>query len=294
MAEELPAGAEGVRFTSVPVYARRRAKVVPLRLSPTAVSTFRQCRQLYKFLYIDRLGDKYARAKPYYTMGNHVHATLRDFLTLLPPEHRNTETIEGLLRKNWGRYRIGFRDRKDERRWAEKALAQVRAFVLNHDVTVRPLMVEETIEVEVTRGLILRGRVDRVDRQPDGSLHIIDYKTGNVPSEIDWTQLELHALILSRRLAWPVRRLSYLYLGPSLLESVDISGDKLDGVRWELLGVARKVRRETRYLPHAGPWCGSCDFRSICPKSAPVEPVAGTEGQLELWDDFADDWAPTS
>ena len=290
MPEEPSALTGGVRFTSVPVYSRRRAKVVPLRLSPTAVSTFRHCRQLYKFLYIDRIGDQYARPRPYYTMGNHVHATLRDFLTIVPPQQRTIEAIEGLLRNNWRRYQIGFRDRQDEKRWAEKALAQLRAFVLNHDVMARPLMVEESVEAEITPGLVLRGRVDRVDREPDGSLHIIDYKTGNMPSEIDWTQLELHALILSRRFAWPVRRLSYLYLGPSVLESAGMSEDRLTGARWELLGVARKVRRERRYLPNLGPWCAGCDFRPICPGGTEVQPLVATEGQLELWDDFADEW----
>ena len=284
---ETPPTPEGeTGFFTVPVYARKRAKAAPLRLSPTAIATFRQCRQRYKYLYIDKLGDRYSRSRPYFTMGNHVHATLKDLFKLWPPDQRTLQAMESLLQRNWRRFRTGFRNRDDERRWAEKALAQLRAFMANHDLSAQPVMLEEPVEAEITSGLILRGRVDRVDRELDGSLHIIDYKTGNLPGQIDWTQLELHALALDRCLPWPVRRVSYLYLGPSLLESMDIPAGRLEEIHWDLLGVARKVRRERQFRPAPGPWCGNCDFRSICPRSAEVPALNGAEGQLELWDDL--------
>jgi RecB family exonuclease len=40
-------------------------------------------------------------------------------------------------------------------------------------------MIEEMIEAEISTSLILRGRIKLVDKEPDGTLHIIDYKTGN-------------------------------------------------------------------------------------------------------------------
>jgi len=288
MSEERTREPGGMGFYSASVGHRRRKNVDPLRLSPTAISSFRQCRQLYKFLYIDKLGDQYSRPKPYFTMGNHVHATLKDLLKLWPPERRTMQAAEALLRKNWRRYRTGFRNKEDEGRWAEKALSQLRAFMKNHDLSAQPLMLEEPVETEITPGLILRGRVDRVDRESDGSLHIIDYKTGNMPSEMDWSQLELHALAISRCSPFPVRRLSYLYLGPSTIESVGLPTGRLEEICWELLGVARQVRRERRYRAKSGPWCKGCDFMSICPRGADVGPANGIEGQLELWDDLDD------
>ncbi|MCX5999277.1 MAG: PD-(D/E)XK nuclease family protein [Chloroflexi bacterium] len=289
MGDEQSDGAAGAESFSVPVRGRRQRPVAPLRLSPTAVATFRQCRQLYRFLYVDRLRDQYSRPRPYFTMGNHVHATLKDWLGLWPPERRTMQAMEELLQKNWRRYQTGFRSREDERRWAEKALAQLRGFFQKQDVTVRPLLMEEAVEAEITSGLILSGRVDRVDREPDGSLHLIDYKTSNVPSEVDWMQLELHALALSRRWPWPVSRLSYLYLGPSVEESASVTPGRLARVEWDLLRMAVKVRRERSYPASPGPRCGGCDFRSICPRGASAEAgtnSGATEGQLELWDEF--------
>jgi len=264
------------------------SKLTVLRLSPSSIGVFRQCRQRYKFLHIEKLGDKYGKPRPYFTMANHVHATLKEFLSLQPVGLRTTACAEELLRKNWRRYRLGFRDRDDELRWAEKALTQLRAFVGTQDVSALPIMMEELVEAEVSTGLILRGRIDRVDKNPDSTLHIIDYKTGNTARETDWEQLELHALILSKRLPWPVNKISYLYLGNSTMESNAISADNLRQVLWRVLTTANTIRQEKLFHPSPGSWCRNCDFVSICPGKSEAK-LAGSN-QIKFWDDSVEDW----
>lgn len=266
-----------------------RPSVNHLRLSPTSVAIFRQCRYQYKLRYIDKLRDQYARAKPYLTMANHVHATLRDFLSRVPPQQRTPETLEGLLRDNWRLSRVGFRDEADEQRWAHKALGQLKAFIERWDVMVQPLMVERGMEARLSPGLILYARVDRVDREADGSLHIVDYKTGVKPEQSDWTQLHLQALVLSRRLAAPVSRASFLYLGPSAMDTTAISQEVLDSALWGLLGTAREVRQERKHRAAPGPWCAYCDFTPLCTSESRVEVPSTPEGQLELWGNASED-----
>ena len=261
----------------------------PFYLSPSSIAVFKQCSQRYKFLHIDKLGDKYGKPRPYFTMANHVHVALKEFLSLQPVRLRTTATAEELLRKNWRRYRLGFRDKDDELRWAEKALAQLRTFVSNQDVGVQPIMMEAMVESEISVGVILRGRIDRVDKEPDGTLHIIDYKTGNTAGGIDWEQLELHALILSKRLTWPVSKISYLYLDNSTMKSIAISADDLRQVHWRVLTTANKIRQEKQFYPSPGPWCGNCDFISICSDKSEAEPVTTASDQLEFRDDSEDD-----
>jgi len=267
-----------------------KRSLTSLHLSPSSIAVFKQCRQRYKFLHIDKLGDKYGKPRPYFTMANHVHATLKEFLSLQPIELRTAATVEELLRRNWQRYRLGFRDKDDELRWAEKALAQLRSFVSSQDVNAQPIMMEELVESEISAGVVLRGRIDRVDKEPEGTLHIIDYKTGNAAGGIGWEQLELHALILSKRLLWPVSKISYLYLGNSLMKSTTISVDDLRQVHWRVLVTAKKIRQERQFHPSPGPWCGRCDFISICPGKSEAEPVATASDQLEFWDDSEHDW----
>jgi len=261
-----------------------------LYLSPSSIAVFKQCRQRYKFLHVDKIGDTYGKPRPYFTMANHVHATLKEFLSLQPIGLRTAASAEDLLRKNWQRYRLGFRDKDDELRWAEKALAQLRAFVSTQDVSAQPIMMEVLVEAEISAGVVLRGRIDRVDRQPDGTLHIIDYKTGNTDAEIDWEQLELHALILSKRLPSPVSKISYLYLANSFMQSTAMSVNDLRQVHWRVLTTANKIRREKEFHPSPSPWCRNCDFISICPVKSETELVATASDQLEFWDNSEDDW----
>jgi len=276
-----------IRFDSVPVFGKKKTEPPVLRLSPSSIATFRQCRLQYKFHYLDKLGDQYGRAKPYYTMANHVHATLHDLLSLVPPQNRTVEAGKRLLKKNWSRYRIGFKNRADERRWAQRAIDEVARFVAEQEVSITPMMLETPIEAEITPGLILRGRVDRVDKQPDRSLHIIDYKTGVLPETIDWTQVELHSLILCRSTTYIVSKVSYLYLLPGKMETKQLDGRVLDSRTWELLRVAREIREEKDYPPNPGTACAGCDFAVICPAKHEGYVQIG-EVELPLWRDFSD------
>jgi putative RecB family exonuclease len=278
-----------IRLTTVPVYKRIAPEVPPLHLSPSSVIVFRQCRQRYKFSYIDKLGDVFGRPRPYFTMANHVHSTLKDFMSL-KPALRSPAVMESLLQQNWQRNRTGFRDEKEEQVWMERALSQLRRFIASYDMTAKPVMVEKYLEVEVTAGLVLSGRIDRVDRESDGGLHIIDYKTGNIPDQIDWTQLELAALMVADKFPKArVNKISYLYLKEQATETASLSSERLGEIRWSLLSLADKVRREKKFLPSPGWWCGNCDFISICPARAEAEPFSTTSCQLELWEHIGEE-----
>jgi len=269
----------GFRLAEAPARLRRRPVAASLRLSPTAVTCFRQCPRQYKFRYVDRLGDEYGGPRPYFTMGNHVHDTLKEFLTTVPLDERNMETMVRLLRKNWRRYRIGFRGQEDERRWAEKAIRQLSSFVTSQDIRIRPYLVEAWFETEITPGLVLQGRIDRVDLQGDGTLHIIDYKTGNTPEASDWTQLFLNALVLSRKMAHPVSKASFIYLSSGLVDTALIEGAVLDKARWDLLLTARTIACGRSFRPQPGTVCRRCDFKPICPDRVKLgkKGTAGTQ-----------------
>jgi putative RecB family exonuclease len=220
-------------------------------------------------------------------MANHVHAALHDLFSLVPPQDRTVEAGKRLLIKKWRRYRVGFKNKGDERRWAQRALDEVTRFILEQDVTIMPLMLEAPIEAGITPGLILRGRVDRVDKQLDGSLHIIDYKTGITPQNIDWTQLELHSLILSRSTPYIVSKVSYLYLLSGIVETRQLDEASLDSTTWELVRVAKEIRAERDYSPNPGSACAGCDFARICPAKHEGYVKMG-ETDLPLWRDFSD------
>jgi RecB family exonuclease len=235
------------------------------RASAFRLRMFEQCPRRYKFHYVDDLARTYAKPRPYYTMGDHVHATLKDFFSSIPAEERSVPKLEDLLREKWRRYRKGFADRQEERLWGERALEQLRQFAASQDLSVTPLMVEDYHTAELSPKVTLVGRIDRVDLEPGGGLHVIDYKTGRMPDEIDSMQLHLYSLILSRTRDEPVARASYLYLDAGELQTLYPTQTDLDEGADYVIAAVDRILAEREYPPSARDHCRTCDFLEICP-----------------------------
>lgn len=250
--------------------------------SPFSLNMFQQCPRQYKFQYIDHLGGIYRKSRPYFTMGDHVHATLKDFLSVVPVSERNLSTLEDLLREKWRRYRKGFNDRKDEKKWGEKALNQLRWFAKNQDISVIPFMVEDYHSAELTPTILLKGKIDRVDKEADGGLHIIDYKTGKMPAEINKTQLHIYALILSKKQDLPLKKASYFYLDAGKLRTIDLTAADLAQATSYVIELVDKIRKEEEYAATPNIYCWNCDFLDICPSKEEAAKFSVNEDELDF------------
>jgi putative RecB family exonuclease len=250
--------------------------------SPFSLNMFQQCPRQYKFQYIDHLGDIYRKARPYFTMGDHIHAALKDFLSVVPITERNLPKLENLLREKWRRNRKGFNDKDDEKKWGEKALNQLRWFAQNQDISATPFMIEKNHRVELTDNILLKGRIDRVDREPDGGLHIIDYKTGKMPSEINQLQLHIYALILSKQQHSPLKKASYLYLGAGKWQTIELNEQDLVKATSYVIEMVDRISGEKEYPATPNVFCWNCDFLEICPRKEEAGKFSPKEDDLDF------------
>jgi len=246
------------------------------------LSMFQQCPRRYKFHYIDGLIDIYRKTRPYFTMGDHVHAALKDFMSAVPPSERNISKLEHLLREKWRRNRKGFNDKENEKRWGEKALNQLRWFVQSQDLSVTPLLVEKYHKVELSTNITLAGRIDRVDQEADGSLHIIDYKTGKVLSEINQTQLHIYALILSKEQDLPISKVSCLYLEAGEFRTLKPTTADLDQIASYTIDLVNRIRVEREYPAIPNNYCGTCDFLEICPNREEAAKLIVSKDEIDF------------
>ncbi len=52
------------------------------RVSPFSLRVFKECPRAYRFRYVDRLAKQYEKPRPWFTMGDNVHATLKGLLSI--------------------------------------------------------------------------------------------------------------------------------------------------------------------------------------------------------------------
>lgn len=238
-----------------------------LRLSPSKLGSFQRCPREYKFRYVDGLGPRFRRPRAPLTLGANVHSALQG-LFALPSRQRTAEKLELLLHQRWAANHAGFRSQAQEKAFQERALEQLRWFALHQDLGRHPFMTETFIQARVV-GITLAGRVDRVDKEQEGTLHVIDYKTGPGERNSDPQALFMYALIIEAfKPRQAVSKVSYLCLGDGSQLTWEFTPEAALKTRMGLVESAYRITAEREFPTTPGPFCSLCDFRPICPARA--------------------------
>ena len=231
------------------------------RLSPLRVRVFNTCRLRYRYQYVDKLR---ARLRPADTAGSLVHNVLCDFFAKVPREERDEERLIGMFEERWAalsrRYlRIPGVDELHERN-----LRALRGFAQREDLAAEPFLVEAYVQVPIAPDVTLFGRMDRIDEEADGSLHIIDYKTGSHPGDVDASQLQLYAIMVERKLERTVSRASFWYLDDASVWTTDLTDADKEQALAGALAAVKEMQSEKRFAPTVAPHCADCPYLYAC------------------------------
>jgi DNA helicase-2/ATP-dependent DNA helicase PcrA len=115
---------------------------------------------------------------------------------------------------------------------------------------------------------VLRGRVDRVDRLPEGGYELIDYKTGRPKSAAQLredVQLSLYAV--GAREAWQLEAPSqaYYYVLDDRKVPVERSEEDRDWITDTVLEVGEGIQSQGFEPTPSFAACSMCDYRIACP-----------------------------
>jgi len=176
------------------------------------------------------------------------------------------ERLIDLFEAGWRR--TGFGSSDDELQFRDRAREAMRLYwELERESEGEPVWLERKFDIRVGEHHV-RGRVDRVDRLPDGSHELIDYKTGERKSEADLeSDLQLALYRLAAREAWEVEATagSYYYVLDAEKVAAPVAADDAERVERTVLQVGEGVLGQD-FEPRPSPKvCSWCDYKLICP-----------------------------
>ncbi|HEY8810655.1 MAG TPA: PD-(D/E)XK nuclease family protein, partial [Solirubrobacterales bacterium] len=174
--------------------------------------------------------------------------------------------LMGLFEAGWRR--TGFGSSDDELQFRDRARDAMRLYwERERESDGEPVWLERKFDFRIGEHHV-RGRVDRVDRLPDGSHELIDYKTGERKSEAALeSDLQLSLYRLAAGEAWDLdaNTGSYYYVLDADKVAAPVRADDAERVERTVFQVGEGVLGQD-FEPRPSPTvCGWCDYKLICP-----------------------------
>lgn len=235
-------------------------------LSYSQIQTFLDCPLHYKARYLLKLPSVPTASLSF---GNTIHLTMKDFYT-----DPGRDILE-LYQRNW--IRLGYLSRRQEEEFFEKG----KKFLLQYLKTEyiperRPVLLEGMFTAPIIhdkRLIKIGGKIDRIDVLPDGSIEIIDYKTGaNHMDEKEAAkslQLSFYALAATRIKEPPFMRnpedvkLSLYYFDEQTKVTTTRTAEQLQEAMEEIFKIADEIATSDFKCSHSQ-LCKSCEFKMLC------------------------------
>jgi putative RecB family exonuclease len=264
---------------------------------PTQLETFLECPFKYRCSKDPEIKRKYRKPTAQQYLGTCIHDALEVFFDIrrTAMAARTAENLAGLFRRAWAgvdlpswkkrdrteeRRRVFGEDRELEASWGRQGLHLLDRFFRTADRTVIPYTAEQFHETRLSSGAILAGKVDRIDKLADGSLEVVDYKTGKPPLKQDDAavaeadlQLSSYAIVVSRKYGLAVSRCSLIFLTEDRKMGFSPTAELLAKKEARIEEIVRAVEAETEFAPRKNALCPWCEYREICPVGKDIPPA---------------------
>ena len=241
-------------------------------LSPSKITTYLACPIKFRWTYVDERGKWYLRSKSYYSFGSTLHRVLERFHDSGDVGVNTTEEVLAAYEESW--IDAGYSSAEE----MAEAFGEGREILERHvQLTLEKPKEAKTIFVERQfrkdlGDFSLIGRVDRVDEYEDGTLEIVDYKSGREKVEEEEVASDIamccYQILLRHKFPGVPVRARIVALRTGSTASAAMTDEEAERFEQDILVLGREILNEdyAELTPVFKPLCPRCDFVPLCRK----------------------------
>lgn len=239
-----------------------------LRLSVSKTKTFLSCKKQFHYSYILKFPKK---ERDYHLFGTFAHKVLENF--------HNTY-INGCTDPYNIAMKQAFKEAHQE--YKEKLTPEMKKECYDvidsylkiiytdkkNYLSSNVIACEKNFSIKIKDDVVLNGMIDRIQLDPDGVMHVADYKTTKNKKYLknDFFQLltYCYALLLEDNSLEKIRA-SYVLLRHNFeFITTEFNKEDILKIKDQYIDYAEKIKNEKEFEPTTSKLCGYCDFLEFC------------------------------
>jgi RecB family exonuclease len=235
-------------------------------ISYSQVRAFLDCPWLHKLRYQDFMRGSLT---PPASLGVSLHRALESFhRAQMSDGGASEQRLQTCFEEAW--LSQGYASAQEQMEWHGKGLEILETYYKGEQASENKIIAVEREFLFPLGSHTVRGMIDRVDRRPDGSIEIIDYKTHTdfltEDQARDDLQLLMYGLAAKEAMALEPAWLTLYYVGSQKKVTVPYDTGREDELQTFLSRVADMIAGTSERVPNTD-YCERCDLRNRCSRS---------------------------
>jgi putative RecB family exonuclease len=247
---------------------------LPSGLSPSKVSSFKDCALAFRYGVIDRIPEP---PSPWTAKGSLVHRALERLFCEAPADRTLDAALHHLelskpeVMQHWEYEDLELSAEEQVEFFADAEQLVRNYFLLEDPTRINAIGIELRLGVDLGT-LNLRGIIDRLDLDDDGELIVVDYKSGKAPGvNYENTRLggvQFYSFLCEQLFGKRPKHVRLLHLREPVAITATPTDQSTTGFQRKVVALWAAVERACErddFRPRPSGLCDYCAYKPYCP-----------------------------